>query len=81
MLTLGGETQKILLPFKRLIAKATPTDIVAGREGGTVIVTKTRNLSIIWFLVVPYSIRLGNVAIDPRIPTIPIIPTKISESR
>ena len=44
--TLGGEMQNILLLFNLVIAKATPTDMVAGKAGGTVIVIKSRDLSI-----------------------------------
>ena len=43
--TLGGEMQKILFFLRRLIAKAVPAVIAAGRAGGTVIVIRLRHLS------------------------------------
>lgn len=47
MFTLGGEMQKIIFFLSLETAKATPTDIVAGNAGGTVMVIKSRDLSII----------------------------------
>jgi len=44
--TRGGEMQKMLLLFNLIIAKAAPTDIVAGSAGGTQIVIRSRDLSI-----------------------------------
>ena len=54
--TLGGEIQKILLFFSLLIANATPTDIVAGSAGGTVIVMRSRDLSINPSVSIPFLI-------------------------
>ena len=72
--------QKILLFFNLEIANATPTDMVAGRAGGTVMVIKSRDLSISTTVVVPSSINLGRVAAKPMIPTRAMAATKISES-
>jgi hypothetical protein len=72
--------QNILDFFNLYIAKATPTDIVAGNAGGTVIVTKSRDFASIKVGYVPIFIRAGRVAINPPIPTKAIIPTKIIES-
>lgn len=80
MLTLGGEMQNILLRFSLVMAKATPTDIVAGKAGGTVIVIRSRDLSIIFSMSVPDLSRLGNVIKNPKIPTKAIAPTNTSES-
>lgn len=80
MLTLGGETQKIWLFFRRPIAKETPTDMVAGRAGGTVMVIKSNDLSISCSVLVPWAIKLGSVQMNPRMPTIAMIPTNINES-
>ena len=46
MLTLGGEMQNILTFLSLPIANEIPTDIVAGRAGGTAIVIKSRDLII-----------------------------------
>lgn len=63
-----------------MIAKATPTDIAAGKAGGTVMVIKSSDLSMSYCVSVPYAIRAGRVQANPKIPTIAIIPTKINES-
>jgi hypothetical protein len=84
--TLGGEIQNILLFFNLEMAKDTPTDIVAGKAGGTVIVIKSNDLSTILLisnpsgLSLPYWIKVGKVNTKPNIPTIAIAPTNTSES-
>lgn len=80
ILTLGGEMQKILLLFNLEIAKATPTDMVAGRAGGTVIVMRSSDLSMIYSVSVPRAISFGTVTAKPPIPTRAMIPTKMRES-
>ena len=49
--------QKILLFFNREIANATPTDMVAGSAGGTVMVMRSRDLSISTSVSVPRAIN------------------------
>lgn len=78
--TLGGEIQKILDFFNLIIANATPTDIVAGNAGGTVIVIRSKDLSISDETSVSYAIKAGSVLANPMIPTKAIIPTKTRES-
>jgi hypothetical protein len=46
-LILGGEIQKIFFLLSLLIAKTVPTVIAAGKAGGTVMVSKSRDLSTI----------------------------------
>ena len=62
------------------MAKATPTDIAAGRAGGTVIVIKSSDLSIRSAVVVPRLMSCGRVAKKPTTPTAAIAATKINES-
>jgi len=52
-LTLGGEMQNMPFFFSLWTAKATPTDIAAGRAGGTVMVIRSSDLSINLPVVVP----------------------------
>lgn len=80
ILTLGGEIQKILLLFNLVMANATPTDIVAGKAGGTVIVIRSRDLSMTCSVVDPSLSNSGTVKTKPPIPTRAMIPTKIKES-
>ena len=79
-LTLGGEIQKILLFLSLWMAKATPTDIVAGKTGGTVTVSKSRDLSMISSFYNPRSISRGKVPQKPEMPTRAIAATKYMES-
>lgn len=72
--------QKILLFFNREIANATPTDMAAGSAGGTVMVMRSRDLSISTDVPVPRAINSGRVAAKPMIPTRAMAPTKMSES-
>ena len=51
-LTLGGEMQKIFLPFSLASANTVPMVIAAGNAGGTAMVTKLRERSIM--LTTPY---------------------------
>ena len=80
ILTLGGEIQKILLLFNLVMANATPTDMVAGKAGGTVIVIRSRDLSITYSVDDPSLSSSGTVTAKPPIPTRAMIPTNIKES-
>ena len=62
------------------MAKATPTDIVAGRAGGTVIVIKSADYLISIGAVRPILIKIGNVPQKPTIATNAMAPTNVSES-
>ena len=62
------------------MAKATPTDIAAGRAGGTVMVIKSNDLSIRSSVSVPSFKSWGRVPKKPTTATIAITPTKIKES-
>jgi len=53
---------------------------VAGKAGGTVIVIKSRDLSISPLVSTPNFINYGNVAKKPPTPITAIAPTKIRES-
>lgn len=72
--------QKILLLFNLEIANATPTDMVAGKAGGTVIVMRSRDLSITCSVDDPRARSFGTVTEKPTIPTRAIIPTNMRES-
>lgn len=72
--------QNILLFFNLLIAKATPTDMVAGKAGGTVMVMRSSDLSMTYSGEAPSERSLGIVTEKPRMPTHAIIPTKIRAS-
>lgn len=72
--------QKILLFFNREMANATPTDMVAGSAGGTVMVIRSRDLSMSTAVSVPSATNWGRVAAKPIIPTKAMAPTKMSES-
>ena len=78
--TLAGDIQKILLFFSLEMANATPTDIDAGSAGGTVIVIKSRDLSINLGTVVPSLIIAGTEMAKPTIVNTAIKPTNIRAS-
>ncbi len=63
-----------------MIAKTVPTVIAAGKAGGTVIVTKSNDLSIIAAASYPYSIINGKVPKNPRIAKTPIEKINFKES-
>ena len=62
------------------MANATPTDMVAGRAGGTVMVIRSRDLSMSTAVSVPRAINCGRVEAKPMIPTRAMAATKIKES-
>ena len=72
--------QNILLFFNLEIAKATPTDIVAGKAGATVMVIKSRDLATNISGSVPSSINVGTVTRKPITATSAIAATKIIAS-
>ena len=72
--------QKILLLFKRLIAKTIPQDIAAGRAGGIDTVIKLRPLSTTRTVGTPIFIWTGADAQMPRRAIIAIIPTNLNPS-
>ncbi len=78
--TLGGEIQKIFFFFNLLIAKTVPTVIAAGRAGGTVIVIKSSDLSIIGQAAYPYLIIKGKVPMKPSTAMTPMTMMNLSES-
>lgn len=80
MLTRIGEMQKILVLFSLRIANDTPTDIVAGNAGGTVIVKRSSDLLIKASLLKPSLISTGKVLKNPVIPTNAIAATNVKES-
>jgi hypothetical protein len=62
------------------MANDTPTDIVAGKAGGTAIVIKSSDLSTIFVVSIPCFKSYGRRDMNPIIDTIAIIPTKVNES-
>ena len=70
--TRGGEIQNIFFLFKRLIAKAVPAVIAAGKAGGTVIVIRSNDLTIMAHRTYPYWIIIGSVAKNPSNASIPM---------
>ena len=62
------------------MAKAAPTDIVAGRAGGTVTVIKSSDISTIYTVAKSYCRSVGRVAEKPMMPTRAIAPTNTKES-
>lgn len=72
--------QKIFFFFSLLIANTVPTVIAAGNAGGTVIVIRSRDLSMIGHASYPYDIIKGKVPKNPRIAIIPIKKMNLSES-
>ena len=76
MLTRGGEMQKMSFFLSLRTAKATPTDITAGRAGGTVIVIKSSDLSIITAIPTPDATMAGIVKAKPKIAMKAIMNTK-----
>ena len=79
-LTLAGDMQKIFLFFNLEMANATPTDIDAGRAGGTVMVIRSSDLSINFGTVVPSLIIAGIEMIKPTIVKVAINPTNFIAS-
>ena len=80
-MTLGGEMQKILAFFNLLTANATPIDIVAGKAGGTVMVTRSSDLTMSYAGIMPWLIMAGTEQANPTMVNNAIIPTKIRASR
>lgn len=79
-LTRGGEIQKILLLFNLAIAKAAPAVIAAGRAGGTVIVIRSNDRSIISSALKSYLSINGKVARKPPTAIKPIKKMNLRES-
>lgn len=80
MLTRGGEMQKMSYFLSLRTAKATPTDITAGSAGGTVIVIKSSDLSIITSILTPDATIAGIVKVKPNIAMKAIMNTNRIES-
>lgn len=79
-LTLGGDIQKILFFLSLLIANAVPAVMAAGSAGGTVIVIRSSDLSIIAEVSYPYLIIIGSVQKNPKIAIHPIANINFNES-
>lgn len=62
------------------MANDTPTDIVAGKAGGTAIVMRSNDLSTIFSVSIPCFKSSGRREMNPIIETKAIIPTKVNES-
>lgn len=62
------------------MANVMPIDNIDGNAGGTVIVIRSNDFTMIIYVVVPLSMRAGNRKRKPRIATRAIIPINIIES-
>ena len=78
--TRGGEIQNILLRLSLAIAKAAPAVMAAGRAGGTVIVIRSRERSMISSKLRFYLSIRGRVAMKPAMAIKPMKKMNFSES-